>query len=130
MAPIIIDKIESFKELINGMKFETDSYTFDQEFASKAKKALILVKGDALYVAQLFRKYYVKKDNYDARMSFQDIVTPRSPLEEELNKYSQAKKAITAAVNMSNLPIGAQINMVHALRDLYFNLQYQLPKLK
>lgn len=130
MAQIIIDGIESVRKLIIGMKFEPDSSQFDEEFASKAKEALILVKGDALYIAQLLRKYDVKENNYYARKSLQEIIDPRSPLEKELNKYSQAKKTIISAINRCDLPLGAQINMSQALSDLYFNPQYQLPQLK
>ena len=114
-------------------KFEIDwnktKWDLQEDFESKAIEALSPIKNDALYIAQLLRKYDVQENNYSSLKSLQEMVAPATPLEQELQKYNQAHKAISEVLANSDLPLGALFNMKNSLIDLYFNSQYQLPQL-
>jgi len=130
MTPKIRDEIEFVKDLVAGIKFEMGWAKSEREFAEKAKSALVPIKDDALYIAQVLRKYRVQERSYDPHRSLQELVSSETPLEQEVQRYSQAIEAVSNAISRSDLPLGAQINMSRTLRDLYFNPNYQLPELE
>lgn len=115
------------------IKFEIDwnktKWDLQEDFESKAIESLISIEDNALYIAQLLRKYDVQESNYSSRKSLQEMVAPATPLEQELQKYNQAHEAIGRALTNPDLPLGALFNMKNSLIDLYFNSDYQLTQL-
>ena len=120
-------------EAEEGIKFEIDwnktKWDLQDDFESKAIEALSSIEDNALYVAQLLRKYDVQERNYSSLKSLQEMVAPATPLEQELQKYNQANEAIRGALANPDLPLGGLFNMKNSLIDLYFNSEYQLPQI-
>lgn len=131
MVTIIRDSAQFVNDLVDGITPKNEWVETEAEFINKAKSALMPVKDDALYLAQLFRKYDVQKESYDYKKSFSEMAAPLTPLKEEVRRYSEAKEAVTIAIMESGLSLmGAHLQISHALIDFYFKSEYQLPDLE
>lgn len=120
---------DRIKSEINGIKSEWKYAKTERELFRQAEKALMPVRCDVLYIAQIVRKYGVKEEGCDFRKSLQELVAPATPLEGEVERFSQAAGRYIATVNGKGLALGSQVMMGRALRDLCFNPRYNIPEL-
>lgn len=105
------------EERVFGIKDILDGWRFRRE----ARRALAPVKNDALYVAEIIKKYGLEKKNYHFAKNLRELAASASPLEEEVEKYSKASSAVHRILINPDLSFGAYFKILNGLYDLYFD---------